>query len=51
MKILGRRITKWKEGHVTLLPTDDEDMWHIYNLIRPGDFMRMKSLRKIIHQN
>lgn len=34
-----------------MLPTDDEDMWHIYNLIRPGDFMRMKSLRKVIHSN
>ena len=51
MKILSRRIGKWKEGHVTLVPTDDEDMWHIYNLIRPGDVMRMKSLRKIIHEN
>ena len=51
MRILSKRIGKWKEGNVTLLPTDDEDMWHIYNLIRPGDIMRMKSMRKIIHTN
>lgn len=36
---------------MTLLPTDDEDMWHVYNLIRPGDYMRMKSMRKITHTN
>jgi protein pelota len=40
MKIIGKRISKWKDGYVTLYPTSDEDMWHIYNLIRPGDWIR-----------
>lgn len=22
-----------EQGHVTLRPEDDEDMWHVYNLI------------------
>jgi stalled ribosome rescue protein Dom34 len=24
-------------------------MWHVYNLIRPGDWMRTKTKRKITH--
>ena len=31
-----------------LVPTDDEDLWHIYNLIQKGDHIRMKTKRKII---
>ena len=49
MKIERKRIKKaWGEGYVTLIPTDDEDLWHIYNLIQKGDHIRMKTRRKII---
>lgn len=51
MKIIGKRIGRWKDGYVTLEPTSDEDMWHIYNLIRPGDWMRTSTKRKITHVN
>lgn len=48
MQLVGRRIEKSGEvgrssvqtgltsiqGYVTLIPQDDEDMWHIYNLIQ-----------------
>jgi len=30
------------------VPTDDEDLWHIYNLIQRGDHIRMKTTRKIV---
>jgi protein pelota len=49
MRIERRSIKKpWGEGYVTLTPTDDEDLWHIYNLIQKGDQIRMKTSRKII---
>ena len=49
MRIERRSIKKaWGEGYVTLVPTDDEDLWHIYNLIQKGDHIRMKTRRKII---
>jgi protein pelota len=51
MKIINKRIGRWKDGFVTLEPTSDEDMWHIYNLIRPGDWMRTSTKRKITHTN
>ena len=49
MRIERRSIKKaWGEGYVTLVPTDDEDLWHIYNLIQKGDHIKMKTRRKII---
>lgn len=35
---------------MTLIPTDDEDLWHVYNLIQKGDHIRMKTRRKIIDE-
>lgn len=49
MRIERKSIKKaWGEGYVTLVPTGDEDLWHIYNLIQKGDHIRMKTRRKII---
>jgi len=48
MRILKKSFKKWGEGFVTLIPTDDEDLWHIYNLIQKGDHIKMKTRRKII---
>ena len=33
------------QGHVTLRPEDDEDMWHLYNLIQQGDSVRATTIR------
>jgi len=33
------------QGHVTLRPEDDEDMWHLYNLIQKGDLVRAPAIR------
>jgi len=35
------------QGHVTLRPEDDEDMWHLYNLIQEGDSVRAAAIRCI----
>lgn len=52
MRIERRNIKKaWGEGYVTCIPTDDEDLWHIYNLIQKGDHIRMKTSRKIIDES
>ncbi|QIW98471.1 hypothetical protein AMS68_003989 [Peltaster fructicola] len=34
-------------GSATLLPEEPEDIWHAYNLIRPGDFLRASTIRKV----
>lgn len=34
-----------------VVPTDDEDLWHIYNLIQVGDCIRMSTVRKIVREN
>ncbi|KAF9509489.1 hypothetical protein BS47DRAFT_1373494 [Hydnum rufescens UP504] len=34
-------------GHVTLRPEDDEDMWHIYNLIQEGDEVYAPAIRRV----
>ena len=33
MKILKRSFEKDGGGTVSLLPDEDEDMWHVYNLV------------------
>lgn len=36
------------QGHVTLRPEDDEDMWHLYNLIQEQDFVRATAIRCVV---
>ncbi|XP_006460238.1 hypothetical protein AGABI2DRAFT_203120 [Agaricus bisporus var. bisporus H97] len=47
MKLVGRHIDKHGSGYVTLRPEDDEDMWHLYNLIQAGDSVRATTVRRI----
>ncbi|KAG8692001.1 Translation factor pelota [Ceratobasidium sp. 423] len=47
MQLVGRRIEKDGAGYVTLVPQDDEDMWHIYNLIQEGDDVRAAAVRRV----
>ncbi|KAF9451665.1 hypothetical protein P691DRAFT_807275 [Macrolepiota fuliginosa MF-IS2] len=47
MKLVNRHIDKHGAGHVTLKPEDDEDMWHLYNLIQAGDSVRATTVRRI----
>lgn len=34
-----------RQGHVTLRPEDDEDIWHLYNLIQQDDLVRAPAIR------
>ncbi|KAI9063323.1 hypothetical protein FKP32DRAFT_1651666 [Trametes sanguinea] len=47
MKLIGKRIEKDGSGHVTVVPEDDEDMWHLYNLIQVGDRVRASGIRRV----
>eukprot|EP00756_Hemistasia_phaeocysticola_P006504 Hpha_TRINITY_DN13865_c0_g1::TRINITY_DN13865_c0_g1_i2::g.69857::m.69857/K06965/PELO, DOM34, pelA; protein pelota len=47
MKLLDQGYEKDGEGIVRLLTEDDEDLWHLYNLILPGDTVRTSTLRKV----
>ncbi|GLB33927.1 putative DOM34 protein [Lyophyllum shimeji] len=47
MKLVSRHIDKHGAGHVTLRPEDDEDMWHLYNLIQVGDSVRAPAVRRV----
>ncbi|KAF8591410.1 hypothetical protein K439DRAFT_1650675 [Ramaria rubella] len=49
MKLLGRHIEKDGSGRVSVRPEDDEDMWHLYNLIREGDEVRAPAIRRIVN--
>ncbi|KAF7301780.1 Deoxyribodipyrimidine photo-lyase [Mycena indigotica] len=47
MKLVNKHIDKHGSGHVTLRPEDDEDMWHLYNLIQEGDSVRAPAVRRV----
>ncbi|KAI0719628.1 pelota [Cerioporus squamosus] len=47
MKLINKHIEKDRSGHVTVCPEDDEDMWHLYNLIQEGDRVRAPAIRRI----
>ncbi|KAF7792913.1 hypothetical protein EIP86_004015 [Pleurotus ostreatoroseus] len=47
MKLLGKHIDKFGTGYVSLRPEDDEDMWHLYNLISKGDHVRATAVRRV----
>ncbi|PFH52827.1 hypothetical protein AMATHDRAFT_56321 [Amanita thiersii Skay4041] len=47
MKLVGKYVDKHGAGHVTLRPEDDEDMWHLYNLIQQQDHVRAPAIRRV----
>ncbi|KAJ7684060.1 eRF1 domain 1-domain-containing protein [Mycena rosella] len=47
MKLVNKHIDKHGTGHVTIRPEDDEDMWHLYNLIQEGDSIRAPAIRRV----
>lgn len=47
MKILRRHLEKDGCGFVKLVCEEDEDMWHIYNLVRIGDIVKCSTFRKV----
>lgn len=47
MKLVGKHVDKNGAGHVNLRPEDDEDMWHLYNIIQQGDLVRAPAIRRV----
>lgn len=47
MKLKHKYIERDMSGNVRLVPEDPEDMWHAFNLIRPGDRLRAAAIRKV----
>lgn len=47
MKLVYKDVMKDSSGQVTLVPEDGEDMWHIFNLLQPGDSLRSSTVRKV----
>ncbi|WWC70401.1 mRNA surveillance protein pelota [Kwoniella pini CBS 10737] len=47
MKLVNKHVEKDGSGYVTLRPEDDEDMWHVYNLISEGDHVRAMAVRRV----
>jgi len=47
MKLLGKRVEKDGSGYAVLRPEDDEDMWHLYNIIQEGDEIRATAIRRV----
>ena len=50
MKILSQKISaKDGEGTVKVMAEDAEDMWHAYNLLSEGDWVKSSTVRKVVH--
>lgn len=47
MKITSRHIEKDGSGRITIIPEEDEDMYHLYNLIEAGDRIRAPAVRRV----
>ncbi|KAI9594239.1 protein pelota [Syncephalis fuscata] len=47
MRLISKHIEKDRSGRVTLYPEEQEDMWHIYNLILPGDLVKATAFRRV----
>jgi protein pelota len=47
MRIIKRAIDRFGNGAVVLVPTDEEDLWHLYNIISRGDAIRAGTFRKV----
>ncbi|KAJ5629019.1 eRF1 domain 3 [Penicillium lividum] len=47
MRLVKNKIEHDGSGAVTLFPEEPEDMWHAYNLVRPGDLLRASAIRRV----
>jgi len=48
MKVVSRDVSaKDGSGQMALVPEEEEDMWHAYNIISVGDSLRATTIRKV----
>ncbi|KAI8916947.1 hypothetical protein DFJ77DRAFT_429701 [Powellomyces hirtus] len=51
MKLIHKFIEKDRSGNVTLLPEEQEDMWHAYNLIAKDDLLKSTTIRRVVSES
>eukprot|EP01087_Luapelamoeba_hula_P014035 TRINITY_DN4051_c0_g1_i2.p1 TRINITY_DN4051_c0_g1~~TRINITY_DN4051_c0_g1_i2.p1 ORF type:complete len:489 (-),score=140.36 TRINITY_DN4051_c0_g1_i2:26-1492(-) len=47
MRLINKNLEKDGSGHVGLIPEEQEDMWHAYNLIFVGDHITATTVRRV----
>uniref|UniRef100_A0A0A9DM94 PEL1 n=1 Tax=Arundo donax TaxID=35708 RepID=A0A0A9DM94_ARUDO len=50
MKLVHRDLVRNGPGTVKLLPEEDDDLWHAYNLIAAGDNLQAVTVRKVLRE-
>ena len=47
MKVRNKTFRKDGDGDIKLTPEHEEDLWHVFNLVRAGDKLRASTTRKV----
>uniref|UniRef100_A0A6U2Y014 Protein pelota homolog n=2 Tax=Lotharella globosa TaxID=91324 RepID=A0A6U2Y014_9EUKA len=47
MKLVYKNLEKDGKGSISLVAQEDEDMWHVYNLVQEGDKIRALTFRNV----
>ncbi|KAF0890649.1 hypothetical protein E2562_004166 [Oryza meyeriana var. granulata] len=50
MKLVYRNLVRNGPGSVKLVPEEEDDLWHAYNLIVPGDSLKAVTVRKVLRE-
>lgn len=51
MKLIYKNLDKKNAGRITLIAKEPEDMWHAFNLINMGDYLRSTTIRRVINES
>lgn len=52
MRLIKKEISSSTgHGYAILKPEEEDDIWHLYNLILPGDSIKTKISRKVIKES
>ncbi|KAG0527909.1 hypothetical protein BDA96_06G273900 [Sorghum bicolor] len=50
MKLVHRNLVRNGPGSVKLVPEEEDDLWHAYNLIAVGDNLQAVTVRKVLRE-
>ncbi|KAJ1553092.1 hypothetical protein HK096_009257, partial [Nowakowskiella sp. JEL0078] len=51
MKLVKKFIERDASGSVTLIAEEDEDMWHVYNLLQKDDSLKASTIRRVVSES